>query len=256
MDVLYGHTTVENLLAEDARKTAKKKKESETPNNLVNETPNNLVNETPSNLVNETPNNLVNETPSLMNETPDAKEAAAILQDLMGFSLSAEPAAAPALRCFTCGSSEHDQRNCPESWRVIAGIEGVLEDQPETAKDADETGETGETGETEEATRDTADFLLNWTFRSVEGDGILHAVPMCAPYSSIVESPYRAKLTPGKMKKGAMAKSVLEGWIKASTNEMEKKALKQIPMQDLISVIVNNSRVAMSGSKGKKCCVC
>ena len=68
MDVLYGHTTVENLLAEDARKTAKKKKESETPSNLVNETPNNLV----------------NETPSLMNETPDAKEAAAILQDLMG----------------------------------------------------------------------------------------------------------------------------------------------------------------------------
>lgn len=255
MDVLYGHTTVENLLAEDARKTAKKKKESETPSNLVSETPSNLVSETPS-LVNETPS-LMNETPSLMNETPDAKEAAAILQDLMGFSLSAEPvAAAPALRCFTCGSSEHDQRNCPESWRVIAGIEGVLEDQPETAKDADETGETGETGETEEATRDTADFLLNWTFRSVEGDGILHAVPMCAPYSSIVESPYRAKLTPGKMKKGAMAKSVLEGWIKASTNEMEKKALKQIPMQDLISVIVNNSRVAMSGSKGKKCRVC
>ena len=256
MDVLYGHTTVENLLAEDARKTAKKKKESETPNNLVNETPNNLVNETPNNLVNETPNNLVNETPSLMNETPDAKEAAAILQDLMGFSLSAEPAAAPALRCFTCGSSEHDQRNCPESWRVIAGIEGVLEDQPETAKDADETGETGETGETEEATRDTADFLLNWTFRSVEGDGILHAVPMCAPYSSIVESPYRAKLTPGKMKEGAMEKSVLEGWIKSATNEMEKKALKQIPMQDLISVIINNSRVAVSGAKGKKCSVC
>ena len=254
MDVLYGHTTVENLLAEDARKTAKKKKESETPSNLVSETPSNLVSETPS-LVNETPS-LMNETPSLVNETPDAKEAAAILQDLMGFSLSAEPAVAPALRCFTCGSSEHDQRNCPESWRVIAGIEGVLEDQPETAKDADETGETGETGETEEATRDTADFLLNWTFRSVEGDGILHAVPMCAPYSSIVESPYRAKLTPGKMKKGAMAKSVLEGWIKASTNEMEKKALKQIPMQDLISVIVNNSRVAMSGSKGKKCRVC
>lgn len=247
MDVLYGHTTVETLLAEDARKTAKTKKESETPINLVNETPNNLVNETPS---------LTNETPSLMNETPDSKEAAAILQDLMGFSLSAEPAAAPAIRCFTCGSSEHDQRNCPESWRVIAGIEGVLEDQPETAKDADETGETGETGETEEPTRDTADFLLNWTFRSVEGDGILHAVPMCAPYSSIVESPYRAKLTPGKMKKGAMAKSVLEGWIKASTNEMEKKALKQIPMQDLISVIINNSRVAISGSKGKKCCVC
>ena len=253
MDVLYGHTTVETLLAEDARKTAKEKKQSETPNNRENETPS-LMNETPS-LMNETPS-LVNETPSLMNETPDAKEAAAILQDLMGFSLSAEPAAAPAIRCFTCGSSEHDQRNCPESWRVIAGIEGVLEDQPETAKDAEETGETGETGETEEPARDTADFLLNWTFRSVEGDGILHAVPMCAPYSSIVESPYRAKLTPGKMKKGAMAKSVLEGWIKASTNEMEKKALKQIPMQDLISVIINNSRVAMSGSKGKKCCVC
>ena len=56
MDVLYGHTTVENLLAEDARKTAKKKKESETPSNLVNETPS-LMNETPNNLVNETQKN-------------------------------------------------------------------------------------------------------------------------------------------------------------------------------------------------------
>ena len=148
------------------------------------------------------------------------------------------------------------EEGCVKTPKKIAGIEGVLEDQPETAKDADETGETGETGETEEPTRDTADFLLNWTFRSVEGDGILHAVPMCAPYSAIVESPYRAKLTPGKMKKGAMAKSVLEGWIKSATNEMEKKALKQIPMQDLISVIINNSRVAVSGAKGKKCSVC
>ena len=171
----------------------------------------------------------------------------------MGISLSSEPVSAPAIRCYTCGSSEHDQRNCPESWRVIAGIEGVLEDQPETAKDE---GETGETGETEEVTRDPSDFLLNWAYRPVEGDGILHAVPMCAPYVSIIESPYRAKITPGKMKKGAMAKSILEGWIKSCTNEMEKKALKQILMQDLISVILNNSRVATSGSKGKKSSVC
>lgn len=204
MDVLYGHASMDTLIKSEAPQT--KTSQNETP----------------------------------QSEIPSS-EAESILQDLMGILPPETPSETPI--CYTCGSSEHSQKECPESWRVIEGISDVLEDQPEK-------GETGE--EEEDVVRDSSDFLLNWTSSPSEDDMILHAIPMCAPYVTMTENRYRVKLTPGKMKKGAMAKSIVEMWLRTVTNEAEKKALKQMQMQDVVSVIINNSKAVLPSAKGKK----
>ena len=101
--------------------------------------------------------------------------------------------------------------------------------------------------------RDTADFLLDWTFTPHEGDEILHAIPVCAPYMAIAEYAYRVKLTSGKMKKGAMAKSIVEMWLRMKISEGEKRAIKQLPIEDISAIIMNNSKAILPGGmKGKK----
>ena len=42
-----------------------------------------------------------------------------------------------------------------------------------------------------------------------EGDALLFAVPVCAPYSTLASYTYRAKLTPGAQKKGKAGKQAL-----------------------------------------------
>ena len=153
MDVLYGHASMDTLIKSEAPQT--KTSQNETP----------------------------------QSEIPSS-EAESILQDLMGILPPETPSETPI--CYTCGSSEHSQKECPESWRVIEGISDVLEDPPEK-------GETGE--EEEDVVRDSSDFLLNWTSSPSEDDMILHAIPMCAPYVTMTENRYRVKLTPVKMKK-------------------------------------------------------
>lgn len=41
-------------------------------------------------------------------------------------------------------------------------------------------------------------------------DTLLHVIPMAAPYSSILNNKYKAKIQPGSMKRGKIAKSARE----------------------------------------------
>lgn len=153
--------------------------------------------------------------------------------------------------CYTCGSKEHEQRQCPESWRVIEGIEDGFVEKEDTGNKEKEEEEEGVVSEQEQ--RDTADFLLDWTYLPREGDVILHAIPVCAPYMAIAEYGYRVKLTNGRMKKGAIAKSVIEMWLHQKSTEGEKRAIKQLPIEDLSAIILNNSKAILpEGSKSKK----
>ena len=156
--------------------------------------------------------------------------------------------------CYTCGSKEHDQRHCPESWRVIEGIEdGFVEKEDNANKEKEEEEDKEEAVASEREQRDTADFLLDWTYMPREGDVILHAIPVCAPYMAIAEYGYRVKLTNGRMKKGAIAKSVVEMWLHLKSTEGEKRAIKQLPIEDLSAIILNNSKAILpEGSKSKK----
>ncbi|KAF3480336.1 serologically defined colon cancer antigen 1 [Arthroderma uncinatum] len=51
----------------------------------------------------------------------------------------------------------------------------------------------------------------------VEGDDIEAAIPVCAPWSALGQYKYRAKLQPGKIKKGKAVKDILGKWIHDAT---------------------------------------
>ncbi|EFQ99017.1 hypothetical protein MGYG_02028 [Nannizzia gypsea CBS 118893] len=51
----------------------------------------------------------------------------------------------------------------------------------------------------------------------VEGDEIEAAIPVCAPWTALGQYKYRAKLQPGKIKKGKAVKDILGKWIHDAT---------------------------------------
>lgn len=218
LEVLYGHASIDSIL--------KDIKPTETP---------------------------VVETPEVSVTEMDPAEA--LLQELMQGESETNDT-----MCYTCGSKEHDQRHCPESWRVIEGIEdGLVEKEDSAIKEKEEEDEKEEdkaeaaAAQLEREQRDTADFLLDWTYTPHADDVILHAIPVCAPYMAISEYAYRVKLTNGKMKKGAMAKSIVEMWLHMKSTEGEKRAIKQLPIEDLSAIILNNSKAILSeGMRSKK----
>ena len=54
--------------------------------------------------------------------------------------------------CFTCGSREHEQQQCPESWRVIAGI-GAWDEAEEEPKEEEPKEEEPKEEEREDEER-------------------------------------------------------------------------------------------------------
>ena len=95
--------------------------------------------------------------------------------------------------------------------------------------------------------------MLDWTYTPHPEDTILHAIPVCAPYMAISSYLFRVKLTSGKAKKGAMAKSIVEMWLKSKVSEAEKRVIKLLPIEDISATIMNNSKAVLSGgAKGKK----
>ena len=69
--------------------------------------------------------------PTTVDGMPDVNEASTLeeIDAYLEQLVSMEPAK-PTQLCYTCGSSEHDQAHCPESWRVIEHV-----DEKEAEKD-------------------------------------------------------------------------------------------------------------------------
>ncbi|SCO59005.1 conserved protein, unknown function [Plasmodium berghei] len=91
--------------------------------------------------------------------------------------------------------------------------------------------------------------LNKLTFSPKEGDVITCAIPMCAPYSAIQGHKYKVKLIPGNAKKGQIAKSCISHFLKCSTNDIEKKFINGISMDDLGNCIITNSTTDLLNSK-------
>ncbi|KAJ0391869.1 hypothetical protein P43SY_011914 [Pythium insidiosum] len=77
--------------------------------------------------------------------------------------------------------------------------------------------------EQEEEEAEQLDFFDAFTGSPLPQDLLLHAMPMCAPYSSLLRHKYKVKLTPGSVKKGKAAKTALEYLL--ATNLREEKDL-------------------------------
>ncbi|KAJ8906864.1 hypothetical protein NDN08_003348 [Rhodosorus marinus] len=82
-------------------------------------------------------------------------------------------------------------------------------------------------------------------------DIILHAVPVCAPYSALVNYKYRVKLLPGSLKRGkAYQQSVsyfgnISG--KDTAGQLQKQAIKSVPDTEAMPAMLANVRVAAAG---------
>ena len=207
--------------------------------------------------------------PTTVDGMPDVNEASTLeeIDAYLEQLVSMEPAK-PTQLCYTCGSSEHDQAHCPESWRVIEHVdekeaekeaekeekEAEKEEKEMEEKEAEAVTQTekeaeAETEKTETKTQTESDLLLNWTANPTETDRILHAIPVSAPYAALNEYAFHVKMTVGKMKKGAMAKSVVDYWLKSKIPEEQKKSILQIPVEDISAIIMNNAKVVLPGGR-------
>jgi hypothetical protein len=92
------------------------------------------------------------------------------------------------------------------------------------AVDLDDDDEQPETTE-----KDTMDYLNSLTGCPQEDDILLFAIPVCAPYSVMVNYKYRVKLTPGQGKRGKAARTALHMFMQdKSTLPREKDVLRSI----------------------------
>ena len=218
--ILHGHASIDDYVMKEKEKY--KPKASETTEEAL-------------------PEDIPDEIRMLMNE---------LLEDPAALETTEEAVPSkPSILCYTCGSHEHTQNECPESWRVIEHID---ERMREETSPADNSLKEEVMNDEESLAEKNEDLLLDWTSQPTEEDVIVHAIPVCAPYAVLADYRYHVKLTAGKMKKGGLAKVVVDHWLKEKMTENEKRAIKNMSVDDLVTVIMNNSKVTIGSGKGKK----
>ncbi|DAZ98977.1 TPA: hypothetical protein N0F65_000509 [Lagenidium giganteum] len=79
--------------------------------------------------------------------------------------------------------------------------------------------------EQEEEEVEGVDFFDAFTGSPQANDVVLHAMPMCAPYSGLTKYKYKVKLTPGSQKKGKAVKQAMEYFLSMNMKQ-EKDAAK------------------------------
>ncbi|KAK2196166.1 bifunctional NFACT protein [Babesia duncani] len=70
---------------------------------------------------------------------------------------------------------------------------------------------------------------------------ILWAVPMCAPYNAVKDSPYHLKLVPGNLKKGTIASTALNHFIKQDPSK--SSMIKLITTDQLTLCLIGNAKI-------------
>lgn len=244
-NVLYGRASLESVLKGSEKASVKgEEKASGLETAPVTETASMKDEETTS-------------LPTAVDGMPDVNEASTLeeIDAYLEQLVSMEPAK-PTQLCYTCGSSEHDQAHCPESWRVIEHVDEKEAEKEEKEAEKEEKDMEEKEAEAEKTEKETetkteteSDLLLNWTANPTDTDRILHAIPVCAPYAALNEYAFHVKMTVGKMKKGAMAKSVVDYWLKSKIPEEQKKSILQIPVEDISAIIMNNAKVVLPGGR-------
>jgi hypothetical protein len=78
----------------------------------------------------------------------------------------------------------------------------------------------------------------------VEGDEVLHAVPVCGPYSALSYYLYRLKVIPGSTKRGRAAKMVTQifGHL-AADQPVAKSLIKLVPVEEISECLVQEVKV-------------
>ena len=67
-----------------------------------------------------------------------------------------------------------------------------------------------------------------------DGDSLLFAVAVCAPYSVLAGYKYKVKLTPGTQKKGKAAKQAAALFSAAAASQRERELILAMPLDDTV----------------------
>ena len=103
-------------------------------------------------------------------------------------------------------------------------------------------------------------YLDSLTGEPHPDDILLHAIPVCAPWTALQKYKYRVKLTPGNLKKGKAAKSVLTTFVGTASGEESKRQMelvRAINDNEVIASILGKVKISGTGTdsskkKGKK----
>merc|ERR1719354_228961 len=119
-------------------------------------------------------------------------------------------------------------------------------------------GEGASAGDVEEekVVNDETDMLDSLTGIPVQEDELLFAVPVCAPYNTLVNFKFKVKLTPGTGKRGKSCKTALAMFIAdKSASSREKDLFKSVKDQDLARNLPGKVKLSaphLQRIKGKK----
>jgi len=106
------------------------------------------------------------------------------------------------------------------------------------------------------AVNDETDMLDSLTGVPVVEDELLFAIPVCAPYNTLLNYKYKVKLTPGNGKRGKSCKTALAMFLAdKSTIPREKDLLKSVKDQDLARNLPGKVKLSaphLQKVKGKK----
>jgi len=108
----------------------------------------------------------------------------------------------------------------------------------------------GEDGEDDEKNIKELDSL---TGIPKEDDVLLYAIPMCAPYSSIINFKYKVKITPGSTKKGKAIKETVQFFqhLQDATPQ-EKNLIKICPENEISQQIISSLKISTPGLQSSK----
>lgn len=141
---------------------------------------------------------------------------------------------APSGQDATKRKTKAEKENEKETWRKTMAEEGVADDEVE-----------------DDAVDDTIE-LGKLTGKPHADDLVLFAVPVCAPYQTLSQYTYRAKLTPGNTKRGKASKACVEIFTKEGhktpLNERNKELIKKVADTEWVAAMIGDVRISAAGA--------
>lgn len=129
---------------------------------------------------------------------------------------------------------EIQESDDPETWEGNAAVAVVEENA----------------GESHQESTEILQDLDALTGQPSEKDILHYAIPMCAPYSAVQSNKYKAKITPGALKKGKAAKQALNFFVRNfKPTEVERELMQSCSDTQLANSMIGNSRVTSSGAQ-------
>eukprot|EP00742_Colponemidia_sp_Colp-10_P006806 GILJ01007293.1.p1 GENE.GILJ01007293.1~~GILJ01007293.1.p1 ORF type:complete len:963 (-),score=268.38 GILJ01007293.1:280-3018(-) len=140
--------------------------------------------------------------------------------------------------CFKCGEKGHLARGCTNKRQKVT--------QREEAAEVKEI--LRQENLLQEEDKEKLTDLDTLTGQPLPDDVLLYAVPVCAPYSTLLSYKFKIKLTPGSLKKGKAAKMAVQVFSSfAEISVREKELVKNMDDTELIQTMMGNVKLSTPG---------